>query len=296
MCVRGQEGNQLGSLSYVAPSYHLSSAGSPNYTPCSHGLPATSQRYFSLTTNQPPATSQQYSSLRRYQHQPSATSQPNRLIDGQKERGPWASPKHEFLARHEHEPSTMISGLGRHEHDVGLGWAATSAHSVSPARHENNRHDAAHVLARGPIAHLAQPARSYIKNTHLPLTLASLPQSPPPSFLPQPQAEPQAAAGISTVATVSHFRHRYRPPHPRPSSFPRHTWRRRSPPLPPRTWRRYGCDEEAPAGCGLRLDPWPLHAVGRAPRSRICGPTSTRGEEVVASPSPLRQLRCRLLR
>jgi hypothetical protein len=190
----------------------------------------------------------------------------------------------------------MISGLGRHEHDVGLGWAATSAHSVSPARHENNRHDAAHVLARGPIAHLAQPARSYIKNTHLPLTLASLPQSPPPSFLPQPQAEPQAAAGISTVATVSHFRHRYRPPHPPPPSFPRHTWRRRSPPLPPRTWRRYDCDEEAPAGCGLRLDPWPLHAVGRAPRSRICGPTSTRGEEVIASPSPLRQLRCRLLR
>jgi hypothetical protein len=29
--------------------------------------------------NQPPATSQQYSSLRTNQHQPSATSQPNRL-------------------------------------------------------------------------------------------------------------------------------------------------------------------------------------------------------------------------
>jgi hypothetical protein len=33
---------------------------------------------FSLTTNQPLATSQQYSSLRTNQHQPSATSQPNR--------------------------------------------------------------------------------------------------------------------------------------------------------------------------------------------------------------------------
>jgi hypothetical protein len=48
-------------------------------TACSLGLSATSQQYFSLTTNQSPATSQQYSSLRTNQHQPSATSQPNRL-------------------------------------------------------------------------------------------------------------------------------------------------------------------------------------------------------------------------
>jgi hypothetical protein len=48
-------------------------------TPCSLGLSATSQQYFSLRTKQPPATSQQFSSLRRNQHQPSATSQPNRL-------------------------------------------------------------------------------------------------------------------------------------------------------------------------------------------------------------------------
>jgi hypothetical protein len=46
---------------------------------CSLGLSATSQQYFSLRTNQPPATSQQYSSLRTKQHQPSTTSQPNRL-------------------------------------------------------------------------------------------------------------------------------------------------------------------------------------------------------------------------
>jgi hypothetical protein len=50
--------------------------------PCSLGLSATSQQYFSLTTNQPPATSQQYSSLRTNKHQPSATSQPNRLLSG----------------------------------------------------------------------------------------------------------------------------------------------------------------------------------------------------------------------
>jgi hypothetical protein len=43
------------------------------------GLSATSQQYFSLRTNQPPAISQQYFSLRINQHQPSATSQTNRL-------------------------------------------------------------------------------------------------------------------------------------------------------------------------------------------------------------------------
>jgi hypothetical protein len=48
-------------------------------TACSFGLPATSQQYFSLRKNQPPAISQQYFSLRTNQHQPSATSQTNRL-------------------------------------------------------------------------------------------------------------------------------------------------------------------------------------------------------------------------
>jgi hypothetical protein len=47
---------------------------------CSSGLSATSQQYFCLRTNQPPATSQQYFSLRTNQHQPSATSQANRLF------------------------------------------------------------------------------------------------------------------------------------------------------------------------------------------------------------------------
>jgi hypothetical protein len=47
---------------------------------CSFGLSATSQQYFSLKTNQPPATSQQYFSLRTNQHQPSVTSQTNRLV------------------------------------------------------------------------------------------------------------------------------------------------------------------------------------------------------------------------
>jgi hypothetical protein len=49
-------------------------------SPCSLGLSATSQQYFSLRTNQPPAISQQYFSLRANQHQPSATSQMNRLL------------------------------------------------------------------------------------------------------------------------------------------------------------------------------------------------------------------------
>jgi hypothetical protein len=52
---------------------------STQLTACSLGLSATSQQYFSLRTNQPPATSQQYFSLRTNQHQPSATSEPNRL-------------------------------------------------------------------------------------------------------------------------------------------------------------------------------------------------------------------------
>jgi hypothetical protein len=50
------------------------------FSPCSLGLSATSQQYFFLRTNQPPATSQQYFSLRTNQHQPSATSQTNRLF------------------------------------------------------------------------------------------------------------------------------------------------------------------------------------------------------------------------
>jgi hypothetical protein len=47
---------------------------------CSLGLSATCQQYFSLRTNQPPTISQQYFSLRTNQHQPSATSQTNRLF------------------------------------------------------------------------------------------------------------------------------------------------------------------------------------------------------------------------
>jgi hypothetical protein len=51
-----------------------------SFTPCSFGLSAISQQYFSLTTNHPSATSQQYFSLTTNQHQPSATSQTNRLL------------------------------------------------------------------------------------------------------------------------------------------------------------------------------------------------------------------------
>jgi hypothetical protein len=52
-----------------------------SWTACSFGLSAISQQYFSLRTNQPPAISQQYFSLTANQHQPSATSQTNRLKD-----------------------------------------------------------------------------------------------------------------------------------------------------------------------------------------------------------------------
>jgi hypothetical protein len=110
-------------------------------------------------------------------------------------RGPWAGPKHEFLVRHEHEPSTMISGLGRHEHDIGLCWATISAHSVGPTRHENTQHDAAQVLARGPGAHSAHPAQQ-IKSTTQPAT----PQLPIPSLAASHsiRRHPQAAAALRT--------------------------------------------------------------------------------------------------
>jgi hypothetical protein len=78
------------------------------------------------------------------------------VIDGPKARGPWANPNHKFLARHDHGPSMIISGMGRHQHNVGLCWAATSAHSVGPTQHKIKWHDATHVLARGLVAHLAQ--------------------------------------------------------------------------------------------------------------------------------------------
>jgi hypothetical protein len=41
-------------------------------------------------------------------------------IDGHLARGLLVSPKHDFLARHEHEPNTMLSGSGRCEHKIGL--------------------------------------------------------------------------------------------------------------------------------------------------------------------------------
>jgi hypothetical protein len=59
---------------YVSPD-----AGTHHWAACSFGLSAISQQYFSLRTNQPPAISQQYFSLKTNQHQPSATSQTNRL-------------------------------------------------------------------------------------------------------------------------------------------------------------------------------------------------------------------------
>jgi hypothetical protein len=65
---------------YAAYLTTLRSLDSCQHTSCSFGLSATSQQYFSLRTNQLSATSQQYFSLSTNQHQPSATSQTNRLI------------------------------------------------------------------------------------------------------------------------------------------------------------------------------------------------------------------------
>jgi hypothetical protein len=58
----------------------------PESAAYSFGLSATSQQYFSLRTKQPQATSQQYFSLTANQHQPSATSQTNRLVSPKKQK------------------------------------------------------------------------------------------------------------------------------------------------------------------------------------------------------------------
>jgi hypothetical protein len=66
-------------LRRYAPCWRIKLVSTYDPPPCSLGLSATSQQYFSLRRNQPPATSQQYFSLRTNQHQPSATSQANKL-------------------------------------------------------------------------------------------------------------------------------------------------------------------------------------------------------------------------
>jgi hypothetical protein len=75
--------------------------------PCSFGLSATSQQYFSLTTNQPPATSQQYFPLTTNQHQPSATSQTNRLLS-------FPCPKHIVLWQHKLVMHDESPGVDQH--------------------------------------------------------------------------------------------------------------------------------------------------------------------------------------
>jgi hypothetical protein len=83
------------------------------------------------------------------------------------------------------EPSTMLSGLGRHEHDVGLGWDAISAHSAGPARHKNCSHDAAHVPAAPSFPPATTSASGRIlfpigHHLHCRLTPPGPRRSPPP--------------------------------------------------------------------------------------------------------------------
>jgi hypothetical protein len=70
-------------LNQQTPRTRCTSSPKPSSPmPCSLDLSATSQLYFSLRTNQPPTISQQYFSLRTNQHQPSTTSQTNKLLVG----------------------------------------------------------------------------------------------------------------------------------------------------------------------------------------------------------------------
>jgi hypothetical protein len=75
-----------------------------------------------------------------------------------------ARAQHDFLARHEHEPSTIFSGLGWHEHDVRLGWASFSADSAGPARHEISRPDGARwagTMVHGPTSPTGPTSSTY---------------------------------------------------------------------------------------------------------------------------------------
>jgi hypothetical protein len=65
---------------YSACSFGLSATSQQYFSLRTNQPPTINQQYFSLRTNQPPTINQQYFSLRTNQHQPSATSQTNRLI------------------------------------------------------------------------------------------------------------------------------------------------------------------------------------------------------------------------
>jgi hypothetical protein len=119
-------------------------AGTPAYQR-PFGLSATSQQYFSLTTNQPLAISQQYFSLITNQHQPSATSQANRLQVSDDEAAA-------FLANWQWHiiilmnsfcrwlPSglLLISGKARRRRTAGRPASGTPSHT--PVRHIHTTH------------------------------------------------------------------------------------------------------------------------------------------------------------
>lgn len=72
-------------------------------------------------------------------------------------RGPWASTKHDLLARHEHWPNMIFLGSGRHEHGVGLvlgcdlspsRWSSSAR--KQPARHSPLAGTTAHGLTGPP--------------------------------------------------------------------------------------------------------------------------------------------------
>jgi hypothetical protein len=111
-------------------------------------------------------------------------------IDGHLARGPWAGPKHDFLARHEHEPSTIFwpdtstsparffrAWAGT---STTLGWAGLHSQPIVLAQHDTKsagqtEHDG---LARWSMAQLAQPAQLA---RHIKV----------PSFPPNPNSSPR---------------------------------------------------------------------------------------------------------
>jgi hypothetical protein len=107
------------------------------------GLSATSQQYFCLRTNQPSATSQQYFSLRINQHQPSATSQTNRLQDqarpARRQRSGDTPTPPVLISSDEPPADVAASPLHRRQHHAASPAVRNRPSRRLPARHAPNR-------------------------------------------------------------------------------------------------------------------------------------------------------------
>lgn len=98
---------------------------------------------------------------------------------------PRTSPKHEMFARQEHGPNTMASGLGWHEHVVGLVLGCFPNPPCPPGTTRNRPAQSgpwAGTRPSSPTGPLTYKATCFPPNSSLP----SLPPSPSSSVSPPP--------------------------------------------------------------------------------------------------------------